>query len=1266
MAPSVPSRSERTGQRASPDAGAREEAHASPNEGVSAGWPRFLGPDHDGVRVDPDTIAVESEAEMGMPASVQPKLAVVPATDASERQADRVAEAAAVGPCCAGCAAGTACGKTVQTKAEPMAAPRAGPTASLPASSSGEPLSAAVRHRVEPVLGADLGHVRVHTDLASREAASDIRAKAFTHRNHIYLGPRQSSDDVPLLAHEATHVMQQAPGDTDGRIHRKPEDEQAEFRAQSKKELDEAKEHEGEDAPSDEEAPKSPAEAMHRAPEGKKREAETGFKPKLDPAVAPTVDRTESSKEAAKDAKDETVKKVEEPPKAPGDKGAAGAADKGAGAKKGALAAISPEAATAKAASLDAFAAAASVPLTVDPPIGVVPPAPVMPVDAAGMPLQPHPQADAFAGNLAERIQYMREEGSRLRERAAVQNLNALRMRGNIHVALSGIALAETGITRSQGHQATRRELRGQAGQVLGISEQKAELVATEAPGYVERAAGGREQSQPVTEEAAGLVTENAENTPEDEEAAGKSGEQGDKLNKASGDMKTSDSAIAETQKRGEQLVADGAHATETNTATGERLTGLDETLTQTDDRLTELSDQAGGARAVMEGLREVPDQMMATAGMLDLEGLALIDESFAIEAALHGAQAQFADGMRTVPAARGGGEPVTVQRQPEYGYEDRWDIGRALTETDEDRVQREKDAHTRRAEELRIIDERSGGDFSRLDGGDKVLLALELTGHNLWGDIRSTDWPGFAVTLIQGFVDPRIGLAGTFYGFNMAISGFANIFNMEAWKKDWLGNLLKIAADIVTGIAILLGSIALLATAIALLLTAIGVAATIFTFGFGSGIWAVIGPIIAFCSEVAITVGPWAVTWAEIAIVLQELVLIKNLIYAACATTADELAQNTEKMTVDFEKGAQMAAIILPARVLGTGGQGPDPPAPGLRPPPPPGVVPEPVPSGFGLRPAFAGGPEPMGGVGRPSVWGPRGAPEPVMFKGPAPEVPVEVPGITPEPVPVEPTPVKPVPVTPTPVEPVPAEPVPVKPTPAEPAPVKPAPAKPTPAEPAPAQPAPAKPAPAEPTKPLIPGFPEVPPLPDVWPHPIPVTPPPKLTPEPEPNPEDALDPETDPEPDVGPGPGEPEPEPEPEEPVCPPGTLPINWPSPAPWAVHGIGDMGANTPAYNKPTQQLITRRKPPPARKRSIRDAYINNPINQAALKIAAKAKKKGQIHHKWPLFVDGPDTIANLVFLETKPVNRHSAWHVELYRQPHGYILWDKNGTQYCVL
>ena len=66
-----------------------------------------------------------------------------------------------------------------------------------------------VRNRVEPVLGSDMGHVRVHDDTRANQAASSLNAKAFTHQNHIYLGSAESAHDLNLMAHEATHVAQQ-------------------------------------------------------------------------------------------------------------------------------------------------------------------------------------------------------------------------------------------------------------------------------------------------------------------------------------------------------------------------------------------------------------------------------------------------------------------------------------------------------------------------------------------------------------------------------------------------------------------------------------------------------------------------------------------------------------------------------------------------------------------------------------------------------------------------------------------------------------------------------------------------------------------------------------------------------------------------------------------------------------------------------------------------------------------------------------------------
>ena len=73
----------------------------------------------------------------------------------------------------------------------------------------GEPLAAGVRAQLENSLDYDLGPVRLHTGVRAREIGKKLKSKAFTHKNHIWLGPGQSSKDVKLLAHETTHVIQQ-------------------------------------------------------------------------------------------------------------------------------------------------------------------------------------------------------------------------------------------------------------------------------------------------------------------------------------------------------------------------------------------------------------------------------------------------------------------------------------------------------------------------------------------------------------------------------------------------------------------------------------------------------------------------------------------------------------------------------------------------------------------------------------------------------------------------------------------------------------------------------------------------------------------------------------------------------------------------------------------------------------------------------------------------------------------------------------------------
>lgn len=74
---------------------------------------------------------------------------------------------------------------------------------------AGAPLEPGVRALIEARLGVDLGHVRVHTDAEARRATHALGARAFTHGRDIWLGRGESPADAKLLAHEATHVVQQ-------------------------------------------------------------------------------------------------------------------------------------------------------------------------------------------------------------------------------------------------------------------------------------------------------------------------------------------------------------------------------------------------------------------------------------------------------------------------------------------------------------------------------------------------------------------------------------------------------------------------------------------------------------------------------------------------------------------------------------------------------------------------------------------------------------------------------------------------------------------------------------------------------------------------------------------------------------------------------------------------------------------------------------------------------------------------------------------------
>ena len=96
--------------------------------------------------------------------------------------------------------------------------------ASMP---GGEPLPIGVRRFMEPRFGADFSTVRIHTSGKAAVLNRQLRARAFTTRNHIFFGADRFKPETvegkELIAHELTHTIQQGGAVQRDGVHRSEE-----------------------------------------------------------------------------------------------------------------------------------------------------------------------------------------------------------------------------------------------------------------------------------------------------------------------------------------------------------------------------------------------------------------------------------------------------------------------------------------------------------------------------------------------------------------------------------------------------------------------------------------------------------------------------------------------------------------------------------------------------------------------------------------------------------------------------------------------------------------------------------------------------------------------------------------------------------------------------------------------------------------------------------------------------------------------------------
>jgi hypothetical protein len=76
-------------------------------------------------------------------------------------------------------------------------------------SSGGAPLPTPVASAISGSLGVDVSPVRVHTDTTATNANQAFSSRAFAYGSDVFLGQGERATNLPLMAHEVTHVVQQ-------------------------------------------------------------------------------------------------------------------------------------------------------------------------------------------------------------------------------------------------------------------------------------------------------------------------------------------------------------------------------------------------------------------------------------------------------------------------------------------------------------------------------------------------------------------------------------------------------------------------------------------------------------------------------------------------------------------------------------------------------------------------------------------------------------------------------------------------------------------------------------------------------------------------------------------------------------------------------------------------------------------------------------------------------------------------------------------------
>ncbi|MBX2998656.1 MAG: DUF4157 domain-containing protein [Caldilineaceae bacterium] len=830
---------------------------------------------------------------------------------------------------------------------------------------SGAPLSPATKAEMGRQFGADLSQVRVHTDSTSAQMNRDLQARAFTHERDIYFNAGEyaptSQSGKHLLAHELTHTIQQsAVGGTVQRYSAPPQDtttdpkperpnDGAEVTGRMNEKIDNDPNVKDPQDLSEEE--RQEAQNLNRG-EVRQEAGEISSSGESSPAV----DRGAEAQEKTEAQQEEIAQELQEQPSE--------ATEEQTGEGEETSAELS--AADAAAQRADAAQQQAQAVVIPEQPEDFRQPRIEAPVDSAGEALPRNSQIDTQVRGLGYIGQMLREQGYAMKRHAAEQQIGSYGLDAVLERQREDLANAEEGTSTMETHNEARQEIAQQSREAHGESVERQQFVAEKAPDLASKAAEGQEDSGALAGEAQDKASRSQSEIPDDEDARADAEEQSGDMQNAAEGAQSMDQAIRQTGERARQYQQEAESAAEQNQQSEAQIGETEDLIAQTDARVAEMHATNQASQAQIEEAGPGPALIRQHAQQTAQSGDDLIAATIVMEDELNALQDQYLADMARIesreaaierqqreqeratqiemspeeellfelagmsegeqearvaemPQAQRDGLLATLERMiqsaPDQGTDAtegarlRVDTGLSQSIMGEQpadpRAEQIQEVENRRIQRVGGVLDIADQNMNFLTAEQQRMLANRLVAESITDSIKNINILQMGKEMLIGMIDPRQSLVSIVGGFEKMLTGFANIGNWEAWQRDPLGNLLQIAADITTGLAMIFSSV----LGIAAIITALMVVLTILSWGFLSP---VTGPVIAWMGTIMTYAGWGAIISGGLAVYFNYLAYIKNLHDAGSAETARELFGNTEQMKQNATDGFQGAMAVV------------------------------------------------------------------------------------------------------------------------------------------------------------------------------------------------------------------------------------------------------------------------------------------------------------------------------------------------------------------